>query len=204
MFCSFDTNLLITFAVWKVVYEKDQWLVYCKLCHTAGQSPYHARSHQKRPKHIENLEAAEFQDHTDHVSTSTSQPVVPIQNIFDLAVSRLLQELGDPATPKEHLPPLSDFIDEHEQPSSEFEPLAQFNWGDFEGVNTELHGSYEDDSIQALSNYMLDIFQYGPDAVDSDEDASDGEHSDISDEDRHSFLGDDAFNLRGMGYLVQG
>ncbi|KAJ3933723.1 MAG: hypothetical protein NXY57DRAFT_1060372, partial [Lentinula lateritia] len=183
---SFPFELLMSYRVWKVVYEKDQWLVYCKLCHTAGQSPYHARSHQKRPKHIENLEAAEFQDHTDH-------------NIFDLAVSRLLQELGDPATPKEHLPPLSDFIDEHEQPSSEFEPLAQFNWGDFEGVNTELHGSYEDDSIQALSNYMLDIFQYGPDAVDSDEDASDGEHSDISDEDRHSFLGDDAFNLRVNG-----
>ncbi|KAJ3845757.1 hypothetical protein EV368DRAFT_70453 [Lentinula lateritia] len=151
-------------------------------------------------KHIENIKQLDVQRRPGPQSDNAlpAQPAVPIINIFDLAASRLFQELGDPTTPREPLPPVFDFIDESQKLSPEFQPLARFNWDDFEGVHAELHGPHHArESIQELSSYMLNMFEHGPDNVGSDDDLSDGERSESSDAERPDVEDGDEFNIRG-------
>ncbi|KAJ3897384.1 hypothetical protein F5879DRAFT_996133 [Lentinula edodes] len=67
-------------------------------------------------------------------------------------------------------------------------------------MQTELSGSHEEESIRSLSNHMLNIFEHGPDDIDSDEEF-DEECSDTSEQSKASseeyvpgVRGHDAFN----------
>ncbi|KAJ3805860.1 hypothetical protein F5876DRAFT_81326 [Lentinula aff. lateritia] len=142
--------------------------------------------------------------HTRTQSTSSDQyirsnamnsPAVPIQSIYDLGATRLLQSLSDPEAPREPLPPLSSFPEDHRQPSS-----ISIDWNMLEDLQPEFSGSREEEGMQALNNFMLNIFEHGPDNINSDDEfderLNESNESDVENGsfDNTSVRDDDAFN----------
>ncbi|KAJ3972529.1 hypothetical protein EV361DRAFT_134151 [Lentinula raphanica] len=73
-------------SVWRVKYERNQWLVYCNVCRSTGQTPYNANSHKKTAKHLANvarLRSSQSQTPTTSTASDTNTmssvpPAVPI------------------------------------------------------------------------------------------------------------------------------
>ncbi|KAJ3844653.1 hypothetical protein F5878DRAFT_706070 [Lentinula raphanica] len=193
--------------IWRVSYERNQWLVYCNVCRSTGQTPYNANSHKKTAKHLANvarLRSSQSQTPTtsatsDTTSMSRVPPAVPITSVADLAATRLMQSLAhSDSLVKEPLPPLSYFA---ESPLSA-EPNSQFDWGDLDVLEPEFSsGSHDSEGIQALNDFMLNIYQFGPDNINSDDEhLSNVDHlptdsdNDSGDDFEPSTRGPDAFN----------
>lgn len=160
-------NLL---TVWRVELERNEWLIYCRVCGGAGQTPYHSRRHEKTSKHKTMVDRWQARMETDsHPSSiqsgTTNSPAVPVQSIYDLGATRLLQSLSNPNASHEQLPPLSSFTqDDQLQPPSE-----NIDWNLLEDLQPEFSGSREEEGIPALNNFMLNIFEHGPDNINSDD-----------------------------------
>ncbi|KAJ3809763.1 hypothetical protein EV368DRAFT_89490 [Lentinula lateritia] len=130
-------------------------------------------------------------------SGTTNSPAVPVQSIYDLGATRLLQSLSNPNASHEQLPPLSSFTqDDQLQPPSE-----NIDWNLLEDLQPEFSGSREEEGIQALNNFMLNIFEHGPDNINSDDEfdlEQPDESSDSEDgnnpSNNPSMRGEDAFN----------
>lgn len=88
-----------------------------------------------------------------------------------------MQTFADPNVPMEPLPFVSDLEDR-----SSPEVVSQFSsiWDDLDNLGPEFSTNEEEDRIQALTGYMLNIFEHGPDTINSD-DEFDLEHSDFGD-----------------------
>ncbi|KAJ3874898.1 hypothetical protein F5051DRAFT_430995 [Lentinula edodes] len=107
--------------------------------------------------------------------------------------------LGNPNASHEQLPPLSSFThDDQLQPPSE-----NIDWNLLEDLQLQLEfsGSREEEGIQALNNFLLNIFEHGPDNINSDDEfdlEQPDESSDSEDgnnpSNNPSMRGEDAFN----------
>ncbi|KAF9056801.1 hypothetical protein BDP27DRAFT_1433531 [Rhodocollybia butyracea] len=150
--------------------------LYCIPCQqTVGQSPYHANDHKKTHKHLNNLRR--LQD-SSSAGSNTPAPAIPINNISDLALTRLMQTFSDPNVPTEPLPLPSEF-----EEGSSPEVVNQFSsmWDDLDDLKPQFSDNQESDRIHTLAGYMLNIFEHGPDAVNSDNEF-DMEHSDFGED----------------------
>ncbi|KAF9026503.1 hypothetical protein BDP27DRAFT_1376224, partial [Rhodocollybia butyracea] len=79
---------------------------------------------------------------------------------------------------------------------------SHFDWSEIDMLQPEFSSSREAEDIQALSTYMLNVYQYGPDNIDSDDELPEDDESipsspgiDPSEEMR----GDDAFDPYATG-----
>ncbi|KAF9069426.1 hypothetical protein BDP27DRAFT_1363411 [Rhodocollybia butyracea] len=143
----------MAFSVWRLEFEKKEWRVYCLICrHTISHTPYNAYNHEKTQKHVENLCRLSS-------SNTAPSPAIPINNVSDLALTRLMQTFSDPDAPTETLPPLSDFM--NESSPQLLNPMASV-WDELDELAPQFSGAQEADSIQMLAGYMLNIFEHGP------------------------------------------
>ncbi|KAJ3714464.1 hypothetical protein C8R42DRAFT_726467 [Lentinula raphanica] len=199
-------NLNVLYLVWHVEFKSAEWLIQCKACRTAGQTPYCAKRHEDSQKHKDNV-ARRRGTNSEHVDDNVP-PAVPISSIYDLAATRLLQSFSNTPSASEYLPPLSDFQLPHsKEPSPHISVLNAINWAELGMNEEELGTSHEVESRQALSSYMLDIFAHGPDNIHSDDELdtniSNSDHSQSADEDGTGFApmrGDDAFDPANLIY----
>ncbi|KAF9060812.1 hypothetical protein BDP27DRAFT_1491210 [Rhodocollybia butyracea] len=86
-----------------------------------------------------------------------------------------------------------------------YQPLQSYNWDQLDEMDPQFSGSRQAEEIQALSDYMLGVYEYGPDNIDSDEEppneASDGSDSETEDLSKvNESRGDDAFNPNGLNH----
>ncbi|KAE9400250.1 hypothetical protein BT96DRAFT_993265 [Gymnopus androsaceus JB14] len=124
---------------------------------------------------------------SEHDSANTSSngatahiPAVPIMSAADLAALHLMQSFAAPGSHREPLPPLLDFANDPQLATSDFEALHSIDWSNLELEQPEWSGSTEVERMQAINDYMLDIYENGPDNINLD-DEPDDEHPDSSD-----------------------
>lgn len=161
-----------------------EWRIECKLCCIDNQRVDNARRHVNSAKHTEKIDARRRLNHSEEAS---STPAIPIESVSDLVSTRLLAYLSnDPHDTLQNLPALESFP---ESSTPAYEPLKTYNWDELHELEPQFSGSREAEEMKALSDYMLGVYQFGPDNINSDEeshdDASDSSQSET--EDSNSF-----------------
>lgn len=144
--------------------QAGKWRIECKLCRIDNQRVDNARRHLNSAKHTEKINAYRRLNHSE---PSNSTPVIPIESVSDLVSTRLLAYLSnDPHGTLQNLPALDTFL---ESSTPAYEPLQNYNWDELSDLDPHFVGSREAEEIQALSDYMLGVYQFGPDNINSDE-----------------------------------
>lgn len=109
---------------------------------------------------------------SDNNTSGSAHPclAVPIQSASDMIVTRLLGSMSsNPGAGSQNLPTLSSFP-ESLQPAYQDIPDDWFNLDDME---MELSGSREVQEMRVLNDYMLHVYENGPDQINSDDELDD-------------------------------
>lgn len=169
----------IYLAVWHLVFDKkfQEWRVQCKPCRADNLRVDNARRHANSSRHTAKMEAHKrLSSHPAKVP----DPAIPIETTADLFSTRFLAYLSsDPEATLRSLPPMDSFPDSS---APMYETMQTYNWDGLDQLDPQFVGSREAEEMQALSDYMLGVYQRGPDNINSDDDHSNAP-TDTSDSD---------------------
>jgi len=157
------------YIVWDVTFNQTEWLVACKICQSARQTVYNAKRHSTTGKHLEKVSSFYRRSSSSNSAAPNAilEPAVPFSSPADVITTRLLQALSDSSSEREPLPPIDSFPEYSED---QYEPIRRLDWTEIDALNPEFSGSREAESIHTLNDYMLHMYQYGPDNIDSEDD----------------------------------
>ncbi|KAK1226230.1 hypothetical protein PQX77_010812 [Marasmius sp. AFHP31] len=192
--------------VWRTAKEGGSWLAYCRFCPTSsGIDPYACKRHERNSIHQRALQTSDKYSTTDEPqpppsssspeptrprrtflgpvssdSGSLPMPNVPIQTTSDYVSTRFLHTFCRRDNSRTELPDPSELSD----PDGLFEATQgwESDW-DRMGEDFRLMESREAIALGAFMEGVVDLLEYGPDNVDSDDEGEEWEPAGPEDSD---------------------